>query len=153
VNQLVLPGYCTEEHQCPRTAQRLIHAVRRGQDESSSELGQHVHDNYPRTFNFLDIDAGIHKRATGVLRIVEHKLPGQTLSRSQCDVLPLLANALVLLAKSGLIEPRTSGVFQAAGFAPFAEMELRRMNALGELSKPVVLSGRPLDLFLTGELF
>jgi hypothetical protein len=152
VTQLLLPGYCTEAHECEHTAQRLIHAVRRGQDESSSELGQYVHDHYPRTFNYLDIDAGIHKRATGVLRIVEHKLPGQMLSRSQLDVLPLLANALVLLANAGLIEGRTSGVFYAAGVAPFDRMEVRRINSLGELGKSVILAGPHLDRFLTGEV-
>lgn len=149
--QLFLPGHCAVEHVCDATAQHLIHSERRGPHESSSELGQYVHDNFPREFNFVDIDAAVHKRRTAVLRILEHKLPGQDLSPAQWDVLPLLAIALELLGSTGGVA-RTSGVFRTAGYSPFKELEVTRIRPDGSLSKPVVLTGPQLRDFLSGEV-
>jgi hypothetical protein len=151
MTQILLPGFCTENHFCDASQQRLIHAERRGWHESSSELGQHVHDHLPRDFDWVDIDAGIYTRRHRLLRIVEHKLPGGNLSRAQMDILPLMADAIYLLAKAGRIHPH-SGVFRTAGFAPFRELHVSRITSLGDLLNVGRLSGPALKGFLTGEI-
>jgi hypothetical protein len=82
----------------------------KGQDESASRVGQFCHDFLPRTFDCVDIDCVIFKRATGMIRILEEKLPGEEVSKAQIHVLPKLAG-LIELAVRGKKLPEGSGVF------------------------------------------
>lgn len=82
---------------------QLIHASRRGMHESSSLLGQYVHDNFDRVFSWIDVDALVWKRSKRRLLIAEHKYPGQQLSSAQREVLPLLGRIVALAIEHGLI--------------------------------------------------
>jgi hypothetical protein len=95
---------------CPDCRDRLIHLVNRGPDESSSALGQWVHDRLPHTMNAVDADLAIHARSTRIFRHVEHKLPGQELSAAQREILPLYAEAVADLVARGRLA-RESGAF------------------------------------------
>jgi len=82
----------------------------KGSDESASRVGQFCHDYLPRTFDCVDVDCVIYKRATGMTRILEEKLPGEKISKAQVHVLPKLAQ-LIELAVRGKLLPSGSGVF------------------------------------------
>jgi hypothetical protein len=103
---------------CQCCGDRLIHQSAKSHNESSSALGQYVHDNLPTHFYFADIDAAIYKNATQILRIVEHKNPGQHIRPSQKRLLPLLSVAVMGLVNAELVHPQ-SGVFAMWGEAPF----------------------------------
>ena len=45
-----------KNYRCPECGDRLIHQEKRGMNESASALGQYIHDNYPNTFWFMDVD-------------------------------------------------------------------------------------------------
>ena len=74
---------------CPDCGDKLIHQHQRKGNESSSGLGQHIHETYPKDFDWMDIDGVIFKSSRRLLRIVEHKEPGKSLSGSQRRVLPI----------------------------------------------------------------
>lgn len=95
---------------CPECGDTLIHQDRRGPHESSSHLGQWVHDSVALDMFWLDIDGVSLRNETRVLRIVEGKPRGGSMSNSQKTALPLLAKAVQLLASTGLIHEQ-SGVF------------------------------------------
>jgi len=82
----------------------------KGQDESASRVGQFCHDFLPRTFDCVDVDCVIYKRATGMTRILEEKIPGEKVSAAQVNILPKWAQ-LIELAVRGKIVPEGSGVF------------------------------------------
>lgn len=82
----------------------------KGRDESASRVGQFCHDFLPRTFDCVDVDCVIFKRATRMTRIIEEKLPGEQLSAAQQHVLPLLAGLIELQVKAKNL-PEGSGVF------------------------------------------
>lgn len=142
---------------CQCCGDRLIHQTSKAAHESSSALGQHVHDNFPTTFFYADIDAAILKRATGLLRIIEHKNPGQSIRPSQKALLPLLSIAVQGLIEAGLVHPE-SGVFTMWASSPFDVAAVQRVRPGADttdwasIDGAAVLPGRLLNNFLTGEL-
>lgn len=56
--------------------------IRFGHD-SSSRIGQYVHDNMPTTFYWSDIDGECYKKSTRIYRIFEEKKAGQRAKGSQ----------------------------------------------------------------------
>jgi hypothetical protein len=79
-------------------------------DESASRTGQFCHDVLPRTFDCVDIDCVIYKRSSGLMRVIEEKLPGEQLSPAQVNILPKLAT----LVRLGIVNKtlhEDSGVF------------------------------------------
>jgi hypothetical protein len=95
---------------CQDCGDALIHQARRGAHESSSELGQFVHDNYGTSFYYMDIDALTYSFATGILRIIEHKKPGDSVRGSQRSCLPLMQESIEHLISAGRLA-QGSGVF------------------------------------------
>ena len=96
--------------ECVECGDALIHQARRGAHESSSELGQFVHDNYETSFYYMDIDALTYSFSTGILRIIEHKKPGDSVRGSQKVCLPLMQESIEHLVSSGRLA-QGSGVF------------------------------------------
>ena len=84
---------CPQSH-CGECGDRLIHQSSRGAHESSSELGQYVHDNVTKFLSWMDIDGVAWEMHDDVLRIIEHKRPGQRISIAQRRILPKLATML-----------------------------------------------------------
>lgn len=137
---------------CARCGDRLIHQTRRGADESSSAYGQHIHDTYPRDFYALDADLVTFRDADGVLRVVEHKFPGQSISGGQRRVLRLLALGIAELARWGHIRDESGAFLYTAG-APWDRAVVQRItpSTTGPaLGPPVELTGRQLREFNTG---
>jgi hypothetical protein len=95
---------------CPDCGDTLIHQTNRGPHESSSAFGQFVHDRVGIEMFWLDVDGASFKKKTLILRMIEHKPRGGSLSSGQNTVLPLLAKSLQLLAATGLVHEQ-SGVF------------------------------------------
>lgn len=123
-------------HKCPTCGDLLIHQTNRRSNESSSGYGQYVQDRYPRNFNFMDVDGIVHKRATGILRLIEHKQLGRPLKRSQREVLPLLARMVDDYVTRGVL-PTQSGVFLVReleeGYG--GKCEITRFGEAGEKGK------------------
>lgn len=117
---------------CPECGDKLIHQTKRGQHESSSAFGQHIHNDYRKTFFFFDIDGVIYKLASGILRVVEHKEPGKCLSRGQTSVLPILSFAVDQAIRSGWLHPE-SGVFVTSSAYPFEVGDVRRVMPVLQL--------------------
>lgn len=142
---------------CQTCGARLVHQSSKNPHESSSALGQHVHDAYAKTFFFADIDGAIYKRSTGILRIVEHKHPGQEIRPSQKTLLPLLSVAVQGLVDAQLVHPE-SGVFAMWASEPFESAAVTRVRPGAPVSTwatPKTASVLPhgtLRAFLTGEL-
>ena len=84
---------CPQSH-CGKCGDRLIHQTARGAHESSSELGQYVHDNVTKFLSWMDVDGVAWEMREDVLRIIEHKSPGQRVSIAQSRILPKLATML-----------------------------------------------------------
>lgn len=142
---------------CGACGDRLIHQSSKTSEESSSALGQHIHDNYPTTFFYADIDGAIYKKSTGILRIIEHKHHGQTIRRSQRALLPLLSVAVQGLADANLVHPE-SGVFAMWASSPFDVAAVHRVRPGAALKSwdssdgASMLPASLLRSFLTGEL-
>ena len=100
---------CTAQ-MCRHCGDALIHQARRGAHESSSELGQFVHDNYQTSFYYMDIDALTYSFSTGIMRIIEHKKPGDLVRGSQKSCLPLIQESIEHLVSAGRLA-QGSGVF------------------------------------------
>src|SRR5829696_3725505 len=108
---------------CPECGDLLIHQERRGEHESSSAFGQHVHDEYGgrgqrRTFDFSDIDGVVYKRSEGILRIIEGKPSKGEPSSAQRRIMPLLADGVKWLMDQGRIS-RQSGVYVVRANPPY----------------------------------
>lgn len=131
------PVYCS-------CGDRLIHQSSRGPHESSSLLGQHVHDCYRRTFDYLDVDGLIWKQSTRRLVVIEHKYPGQALSDAQRRVLPVMSRIVARAVQSGDI--RSGDVALLYGAPPFdtATVTLYSDEQTFDLTRPMV------DHFLQG---
>jgi hypothetical protein len=66
----------------------------------------------------MDIDGVIFKSSRRLLRIVEHKEPGKSVSGSQRRVLPILAMGIQSAIDDGLLHNR-SGVYVTWASAPY----------------------------------
>jgi len=117
---------CPVQH-CPTCKDRMIHQTKRQSDESSSAIGQFVHDRLSKKLYWADIDGALLKRANRVLRAVEHKFRGQDLRPSQRAVLPILAEAIDVLIERGRVHP-DSGVFVLTADPPFDDGYLRQIG-------------------------
>ena len=146
------------DNNCPSCGDRLIHQVARGADESSSAYGQHIHDAYPKTFHWADIDGVIYKLSTGIMRVIEHKPVGGTLRPSQRAILPLIAGCIDILIDQEVVH-RESGVFVVNSDYPYDTALVRRYVRSpddgkyrpGALRDAVRLNGTDLEAFETGE--
>lgn len=142
---------------CASCGDRLVHQTSKSAHESSSALGQYVHDNYAKDFYYADIDAAVYKRATGVLRIIEHKHTGQSIRPSQKSILPLLSIAVQGLVQAGLVHPE-SGVFTMYASDPFDIAAVKRVSSGAKSADwastdgAALLTGSLLTAFLTGQV-
>lgn len=139
--------------QCPDCGDALIHQSNRGPNESSSAFGQFVHDNVGIEMFWLDVDGVSFKNKTLMLRMVEHKPRGGSLSKSQQTVLPLLAKSVQLLAATGLVHDQ-SGVFVIYSDHPHdsALVEQVRGWRSREVWPKREMSGRMWHDFIKGEV-
>ena len=90
----------------------MIYQERRftkGADESTSLLGQLLHDREPRRFDVFDIDCVVQKSERRCLRLFEEKLITEEISAAQHRTLWWFATALRLCVAIGLL--RDAGVF------------------------------------------
>lgn len=120
---------------------RLVH-LNRGPDESTTSIGQYVHNVLPRDFNFVDTDAIVHARASRLLRYIEHKPIGGELSRSQREILPIMAAALDAAGHNAYLMHADPPYHRATVARVWPDPTRLR------LSRPRVLVGEDLDLFL-----
>ncbi len=143
---------CTSRN-CPDCGDRLIHQKSRTNEESSSALGQHIHDEFPKVFDWMDIDGVIYKSSKRLMRVIEHKDPGRQLSRSQSRVLPILAMGIQSQIDAGLLHER-SGVYVTWTSAPFGTASVAQVLP-GEhlaLSPTVAMGSADFSMFKTGEI-
>lgn len=145
---------CGEPH-CPECGGRLVHQDSKRSHESSSALGQHVHDTLPTTFYWMDVDGAVYKRATRILRIIEHKNRDQSVRGSQRQVLPLLAIAVQGLVDANVVSPE-SGVYVMWSEGDFTSGAVNRVTTDPHAnwaipSNAVELGADTLRLFLSGE--
>uniref|UniRef100_A0A6M3L5R3 Uncharacterized protein n=1 Tax=viral metagenome TaxID=1070528 RepID=A0A6M3L5R3_9ZZZZ len=115
-------------------------------------MGQYIHDTFPHTFWFMDIDAIIYKKATKIMRIVERKKAEGELRFSQKFLLPILAVCISFLICFRYLN-KQSGVFLVKTDKPFDIAIINRIKpALSlELDKDIRLSDSGLKAFLTAE--
>lgn len=140
----------------------------RGPHESSSALGQAIHDQLGgrglRIHDAVDDDGirdslDIRASSTKIFRRIEHKEPGSGLSDAQWRMYPLYAEAIGCLATRGRVEPQQSGVFvvecaipeaDANGLRPLpAEALVRKLFWDRTCGGSWILSAHDLQLFLT----
>jgi len=134
---------------CPECGDRLIHQSKRGRDESSSAHGQHIHDDRPRTFDWMDGDGIQRKRANRMLHFIEHKFGDRPLSDSQKRIMPVLARLWQLGREDGIIHQR-SGVWVVHADPPWVESKVAEVTPDG-MGPASVLRGEQLASFETGE--
>lgn len=92
----------------------MLHRGVRSQHESSSHFGQIVHNIMPVQFTFIDVDAAIYRERIGLLRIIEHKSPGQHQHERQRQLLEHLA-LVIEDARPHFDMHADSGVFLVEG--------------------------------------
>lgn len=107
---------CATRH-CLDCHDALIHQSARGAHESSSVLGQYVHDHPDKQFYWMDVDGLVYKSSDRRLRFIEHKPLGSVISRGQGRILPILATALDLAKREGIINQ--GSVVTLTGNPPF----------------------------------
>lgn len=137
---------------CMGCGEPMIHMGTRGAHESSSPLGQHIHDTYPTTFYYADVDAVIYKRANRMLRVIEHKYRGGSVKPSQKTILPLLAIGVRILVMVGYLHPN-SGVYVVWSDTPFTTATAAKVLAqMSYCTGPLVdLDPDLFTAFKTGE--
>lgn len=95
----------------------------------TSPISEFCAEQLPGDFHFLDGDEVLFRhsaqpilfaRENGTLRLLESKLPGEEIRRSQRETLPLLAGALAMAARAELVAP-TSGVYVVEGRPPWSD--------------------------------
>lgn len=129
---------------CPRCSERVVHLRRRGH-ESTTEYGQHIHDDLPNHFFWSDLDMVVYRKSSRVLRVIEHKLPGGRLSPSQEAILPLLQLGVESLIERDLVATG-SGAYIIESDPPFTSaLVTRRKDGLAKR-----LSGPDLVAFESG---
>lgn len=136
---------------CPDCGIPTIHQDKRGRDESSSAWGQHIHNDYPRNFNLVDIDGVIHKRKTKVFRIIEVKKYDQSLHDSQIVIFKILSECVDTAIKSGTLHP-CSGIFKLEIEEPWNMGYISRITPAGVGSR-IEVEGEDLRKIETGEIW
>jgi hypothetical protein len=125
---------------CDDCGQELIHRDHRNGYESASALGQIIH-RMKHTFTVGDIDLYYFKRALRLLRLLEHKQPGQSRKGPQNEVLNLLDRIIAHYVDcTGQLHPH-SGVYVMQGLVD-AAAEGRHATRLGG---PQVVTNERLD--------
>ena len=82
----------------------------KGKDESHSWLGQYIHNHFPSSFTFSDIDGLLYFRKRRCLRVFEEKLVGESIGIPQREYLGIFATMIENAILSGLVST-DSGVF------------------------------------------
>lgn len=85
---------CPPIQRCACCGELLIHRGKRSVHESASYLGQIVYGLLPRVFTWNDIDGNLYRREIRLLRLFEHKSPGQRMKHGQRELLTLWARIL-----------------------------------------------------------
>jgi hypothetical protein len=81
---------CPPVQRCAVCNELLIHRGKRSPHESASYLGQIVHNLLPqKRFTFNDVDGNLFRRELRLLRMFEHKSPGQRAKYGQSELLKL----------------------------------------------------------------
>jgi hypothetical protein len=144
---------CIDLGNCPQCGDKVIHQGNRGANESSSALGQFVHDALPRAFHFADIDGVVFKKWTKVYRKIEHKPLDGKVSGSQRDILPIEAIALDAVKVAENLHPQ-SGTFVLWTNGDFTSGKVTRVKPTRPFETgPVIDLDRPmLSKFLSGEV-
>jgi hypothetical protein len=106
---------------CPECGGRMIHRDKRGGHESSSALGQIIHNEGPNEITVGDIDLYVAKYVGFVLSLrgLEHKQPWQAVGKMQGKILRSLDTIIRFAAsntdKCGLALHENSGVYIVRG--------------------------------------
>lgn len=128
-----------------------------GAHQSSSPLGQWVHDNLPRVFNWVDDDFGragvrLYARSTNILRLVEHKFLDQrgakVLTPAEWETYGKLAELVADGVGAGRLNPE-SGVFILWCDVPPTDGLIAQIRGGGTVSITVKLRESDLLAFLT----
>lgn len=125
----------------------------RDPDQSSSPLGQWVHDKLGKNFYAADVDLVCYAKSTKILRIFESKHPGQRLKPSQRDLLPMFASWVARSVSLDKLSPH-SGVF-VVWFDEERERveQIRQVGPFGVLSGPLEIGGELADDSPLGRFF
>lgn len=137
---------------CRECGDRMIHQHRRGWHESSSALGQWVHDQLPSTFGWSDIDGvSVRSMPNGAhrFRLFEAKRPNSGMSASQQRILQALGALIASARDAGVIDP-ASGAWVLRGEPPF-ECVTARTLIPGDDNPPDALTREQLGRLLSGQ--
>lgn len=133
---------CNKDHRCGDCGDKLIHQFHRGAHESSSALGQLIHDQVTGKTSIVDADyqiitgsnievleGQIHQLQFSSdlprLRVIEHKKLGASLSRAQSWVMPLWRDLIHIGVRVGILS-KQSGLMLVEGNPPFDEIKMTR---------------------------
>lgn len=142
---------CDCPNRCTSCGDRLIHQYNRGLRESSSSLGQFIHDNYPHDFWAGDIDQYQMRRTDKTIRLLELKRPGGGLRPGQRVLMPMLAAGIDFAGpRHGY--PNT-GVFQVEWEPSYGEIGRVTQIFPDGSSHTVEVSGRDFRDLVTGRPF
>lgn len=146
-------------HWCenPECGQEMIHRDNRRSYESASGFGQIVHRDGPRTFTVGDVDLYVRKwfGSTTLLRLIEHKQPGQLIKPQQGRTLQDLDDLFALAIDQPTARLRLdsrSGVYIMRGDI-FAESNGRRATRLGPQQVWSVRERRWFELYEQAHVF
>ena len=138
---------CNKQHCCDDCGDRLIHQFNRGIDESSSALGQLIHDHVTKATTVVDAD---HQLVDGRqleavesqlhqlhfssdlprLRLLEHKPIGGQLSRAQRWIMPIWRDLIQLGVRTSQLSTE-SGVYRVDASPPFIEFTMTKYLEFG----------------------
>ena len=123
-----------------------------GAHESTTALGQWVHDAIPRDFWFKDDDVRpehftVGRVASRIYREIEHKFRHQGLSTGELELMQLQARAIQSLIDERWVSP-FSGAFVVYTDPPYATAAAQKVFADGSLSLPIRLSGEQIKRFI-----
>lgn len=139
--------------ECQQCGQPITHnGERHGIRVAASKWSGYLNQTYPNEFWVTDIDAVIAKAETRIVRVTEHKEPGQALKASQKHVLPKIAFGIESLVMLGVLAP-SSGVFVVYSTSTDFEFgHVSRVRPNGTESQAVLLSGDAWAAFCQGGL-
>ncbi len=164
---------CPDPQKCPGCSDRMIHQLRRKNNESASAYLQHLRDDRPHTFTVCDNDLSehgsgwIYKRETKIARYCEVKKRGDHVQSTTREVLQLQQQMLLRAANLRTVHPQ-SGVFVIYGDPPFtsaycvwvdpygypvAPWDGSGPRWAGYVMLPRELTGEDLRIFEMGEVF
>lgn len=122
-------GDAHNHQHCNQCGGRLIHQER-GAHESSSTLGQVIHDWLPETgFGITDIDAVSYRNFHGktTLRLFEMKSRNGGMGTGQSAAMRAIGQLIELGQKNGVLTQH-SGAWLLRGDAPFTEVQAKSLT-------------------------